>query len=83
MCRVDDQHTMLPEKQAFDHQPARVKERLLLESTCLRCGESRLVSAADGTLEDWEDTHLCAKRPVEKAETVPTLSIRRRFGNAR
>jgi hypothetical protein len=32
--------------------------RLLILSTCTACGTSKLVSAQDGSLQKWEETHL-------------------------
>lgn len=53
----------------FDHKPARVQGRLLLESICVHCGNAKIVSAADGSLAEWETRHVCtdAKRPAEKS----------------
>jgi len=36
-----------------------VESRLLIASTCLKCGESKLVSSSDGSLEEWEEEHRC------------------------
>ena len=67
----------------FDHKPARVKERLLLQSICARCGESKIVSAADGSLAAWEDGHVCtgAKLPLRKAPQAQAVRSGRRLGN--
>jgi hypothetical protein len=43
----------------FHHLPVRVNGHLLIKSECVRCGQSRVVSAADGSLEAWETTHRC------------------------
>ena len=37
----------------------RQDSRLLIESTCARCGEMRIVSHSDGSLERWEQQHEC------------------------
>jgi hypothetical protein len=63
---------MSPANPQFDHKPARVQGRLLLESICVQCGESKIVSAADETLEKWEDGHVCtqAQQPQSKGSRV-------------
>lgn len=35
--------------------------RLLIRSTCARCGVSQLVSEADESLERWEEGHRCGE----------------------
>jgi hypothetical protein len=35
------------------------ERRLMIRSVCAKCGESKVVSASDGTLDDWEDSHKC------------------------
>jgi hypothetical protein len=32
-----------------------------IRSVCLRCGEIRIVSAMDGSLDDWKDGHKCSE----------------------
>jgi len=44
--------------------------RLMIESTCLGCGESRLVSHSDGSLEQWEQQHHCGEQNVRPAVAV-------------
>ena len=41
----------------FSRSVARSGDRVLIESTCHKCGESKLVSWADGSLGDWEENH--------------------------
>lgn len=36
-------------------------EPILIRSTCKRCGKSEIVSLFDGSLQDWESAHNCAK----------------------
>ena len=43
----------------FDHSHARAEDRLLVKSTCKRCGMFKLVSVHDGSLEKWESSHKC------------------------
>lgn len=43
-------------------------------SVCTTCGESRVVSAADGTLREWEQSHRCGG--VRKDPQPVTLPIR-------
>lgn len=67
----------------FDHRPVRIEGRLLLESICLRCAESRVVSVPDGTLAQWEEGHVCSvpKRPSEKSSTGVESCPRRLSNN--
>lgn len=61
---------------------------LKLRSQCLRCGETRIVSVMDGSLEGWHAEHRCEeiKRPSErvteaapeKRRTTPATAPRRR-----
>lgn len=44
---------------AFRHSQIRTEGRLLIQSTCGRCGKSKIVSHHDGSLEQWEDGHRC------------------------
>lgn len=45
--------------------------RLLIRSTCTRCGESRMVSEADESLEHWEQEHHCAAEPAGEPQRRP------------
>jgi hypothetical protein len=46
---------------AFENTLARDDEgNVLIESTCKRCNDSRVVSVRDGSLNRWESTHTCA-----------------------
>lgn len=53
--------------------------RLLIRSVCAACGESKLVSKHDGSLELWETGHCCAAKKeaasVPRAAADRTLSI--------
>jgi hypothetical protein len=46
-------------RESFEYHPVEVEGRLLIDSVCVRCGASRIVSGADGTLEEWTATHEC------------------------
>jgi hypothetical protein len=39
--------------------------RILIKSTCLKCGESKVVSRGDGSLLEWEQRHIAQHNPVE------------------
>jgi hypothetical protein len=39
----------------------RHEDRLLICTQCERCGARKVVSAADGSLEEWEEGHRCEK----------------------
>lgn len=43
----------------FDRALVRTGSRLMICSTCLKCGESKVVSSADGSLDGWEEGHQC------------------------
>lgn len=67
----------------FDRKLARIDGRLFIESICVRCGTSRIVSAWDGTLTEWEEGHLCedARCPPEKSPLPKTERSGRRVGD--
>ena len=41
--------------------------RRLIESVCAQCGASEVVSASDGSLQEWEHGHKCPKREPRPA----------------
>jgi hypothetical protein len=43
----------------FNHTEIRAGDRLLIKSTCMNCGMSMLLSAADDSLRKWERWHEC------------------------
>jgi len=43
----------------FSRALTRLESRLLIASTCLKCGESKLASSSDGSLQEWENDHKC------------------------
>jgi hypothetical protein len=47
------------EDSRFNHTEIHAGDRLLIKSTCLNCGMSMLLSAADGSLQKWERWHEC------------------------
>jgi hypothetical protein len=47
---------------AFSHDAVHIKGRIMIESVCLRCGASKLVSIRDGSLKKWEYDHDCEDR---------------------
>lgn len=47
---------------------------LKLRSTCQVCGESKVLSAADGSLQDWQEAHRCA-RPEPRGVSSETPKI--------
>jgi len=51
--------TQIAESPGFDHEMVFAESRTLITSTCKKCGESRIVSTADGSLEGWEKGHAC------------------------
>ena len=45
----------------YAHAPVRTETRVLILSTCKKCGASKMVSVADGSLERWEEQHQCKR----------------------
>ena len=59
---------MLPDTQ-FARKLVRTVNRLMIESTCIKCGATSLVSDHDGTLEEWEEAHTCnGDKPESRLE---------------
>jgi len=46
----------------FSFVPIRTEGRLLLQSTCLKCGASKLVTLSDDSLDKWIKGHTCHRR---------------------
>jgi hypothetical protein len=43
--------------------------RVMIWSSCIRCGAGRVVSVADGSLQKWECGHMCVPKPaIEEQE---------------
>ena len=49
----------MPPQAQFAHKLVRTGNRLMIESTCTKCGAVSLVSDHDDTLETWEEGHTC------------------------
>ena len=66
--------TALRAPSAFCYELKKVEDRLLIEGKCLHCGATRVVSAFDHSLEQWEEQHYCAKQgkshDVEKGQLI-------------
>lgn len=43
----------------FTHSIRYLGMRIVIASTCSRCGETQIVSHGDGSLERWEREHIC------------------------
>jgi len=56
---------------AFTRTLERSGSRLLIRSACQDCGDSKLVSQHDGTLQEWEDGHRCGFAGLGKKEPTP------------
>jgi hypothetical protein len=52
--------TLLATSGCFSRELFKDGERVLILSNCLVCGEARIGSAYDGSLQDWESGHACA-----------------------
>ena len=44
----------MPPQAQFARKLVRTVNRLMIESTCMKCGAASLVSEHDGTLESWD-----------------------------
>ena len=46
-----------------------------LRSQCLRCGDTRIVSVMDGSLQMWHNEHRCeeSKRPSQSSVPLPAV----------
>jgi hypothetical protein len=58
----------MPPQAQFARKLVRTVNRLMIESTCMKCGAASLVSDHDGTLEEWEEGHICNR---DKSEPRP------------
>jgi hypothetical protein len=56
----------------FSRQLFKDGERVLILSNCLVCGEARIGSSYDGSLQEWESGHACASC---LAKTAPRLEL--------
>lgn len=48
--------------------PVQVADRMMIRSACAKCGESRLVSMYDRSLEKWERRHRCKSESLKPAK---------------
>lgn len=58
----------MPARPQFVRNIERQEPRVLICSICAQCGARQIASAADGSLQEWEDRHECRK-PVQRSET--------------
>ena len=49
-------------KADYQRTPVRTDARLMIQSCCVKCGESKLVSHYDSSLEVWETQHQCKSK---------------------
>jgi len=52
-------------REGFTRTPVQYEDphRVLIESACPQCGASKIASAADGSIQQWEMNHTCEKKP--------------------
>jgi len=56
--------SLMSEDASFTHEPERdIEGHVRIRSTCKRCGASKLVNVANGTLRKWEEGHRCPNLP--------------------
>lgn len=70
---------------AFTRTLERSGSRLMIRSVCAACGDSKLVSKHDGSLQDWEDGHHCEEAETKKkapasVTTAAAPRLRKRAG---
>lgn len=58
----------MPPRAQFTHKLVHTVSRLMIESTCVRCGGASLVSDHDGTLAEWEEGHSCTDSDSESKQ---------------
>jgi len=58
-------------KPAFVRTLQSVGARTMIHSVCSQCGESRLLSAHDESLQEWENSHRCAGSNRKQPSSVP------------
>jgi hypothetical protein len=56
----------------FSHFAVRTEKCILVQSVCTKCGASRLVSVADGSLKNWEEGHTCKSDHLKDNRFVKT-----------
>lgn len=64
--------TAKPVATPFSHLLIHEESRLMIRSTCQECGASKVVSSADGSLDDWEDGHRCQPTKPDQAQGSKT-----------
>lgn len=64
-----------PSAPRFTRTLATTDTRLLIASTCNGCGESKLVSEFDGSLERWEEEHVCGAAGAGDGVPRPQNSV--------
>ena len=52
--------TMLAAPGGFSRELFQNGERLMIMSNCEACGEARIGSSYDDSLQEWESSHACA-----------------------
>jgi hypothetical protein len=63
---------------SFSYRLIRSDDRFKIQSTCDKCGKHKVVSMADGSLQEWEQKHITQHRPL----VVKWLTARRGAGFA-
>ena len=59
----------------FSLTSVRTESRLLIQSTCRQCGGARLVSMHDGSLDKWQNEHMCKpNRPPDMGSQTTDAS---------
>jgi hypothetical protein len=59
-----------PASSSFSRQLFKHKERLLILSNCQICGEARIGTSYDGSLQEWESEHACVFRAASAASAL-------------
>lgn len=61
----------MPTESGFRLELVRSETVTKLRSVCLKCGEERIVSVLNGSLQEWHKTHRCASAPAAPRKVIP------------
>lgn len=75
-CLLKD--VAMPSNHEFERTIHRDGDRLLIESACSVCHESRVVSALDGSIDEWEAGHECLPVSLHKKPSAAAADIAER-----
>lgn len=62
--------------EGFSRHPFQDGDRLLILSSCQTCAEAHINSTYDGSLQDWEQSHVCKAQGVPRGSTPNGVRLR-------